>query len=51
MNHWFKEFGALKQVFRHNIGVHCMVVELIVVLTQLLGIKNGDKFFQIDDYY
>ena len=50
VNRRFKQFGALKQVFRHPIGVHRVVFESIVVLTQV-GIDNGDKLFQIDDYY
>lgn len=50
VNRRFKQFGALKQVFRHNIGVHRTVFECVVVLTQL-SINNGDKLFQIDDYH
>lgn len=49
VNRRFKQFGALKQIFRHHIGVHRVVFESVVVLTQL-SINNGDKLFQVDDY-
>ena len=47
VNRRFKQFGALKQVFRHNVGVHRVVFESVVVITQL-GINNGEKLFQVD---
>lgn len=47
VNRRFKQFGVLKQVFRHHIGVHRVVFESVVVLTQL-SINNGDKLFQVD---
>lgn len=47
VNQRFKQFGALKQVFRHNIGVHRVVFESVVVVTQL-SINNGEKLFHVD---
>lgn len=47
VNRRFKQFGALKQVFRHDIGVHRVVFESVVVITQL-NINNGDKLFQVE---
>lgn len=47
VNRRFKQFGALKQVFRHNIMVHRVVFESVVVITQL-NINNGEKLFQVD---
>lgn len=49
VNRRFKQFGALKQVFRHNMGVHRVVFESVVVITQL-GINNGEKLFHVDNY-
>ena len=47
VNRRFKQFAALKQVFRHDINVHRVVFEAVVVITQL-NINNGDKLFQVD---
>lgn len=47
VNRRFKQFGVLKQTFRHNLGVHRTVFEAVVVITQL-NINNGEKLFQVD---
>ena len=45
-NRRFKQFGVLKQVFRHDINVHRVVFEAVVVITQL-NINNGEKLFKV----
>ena len=47
VNARFKQFGALKQVFRHNVCVHRVVFECVVVVTQM-GFDNGDRLFKAD---
>jgi predicted DNA-binding protein (UPF0278 family) len=43
----FKRWKILKQVFRHNIQVHCDVFASIAVITQL-AINNGEALFSVD---
>lgn len=47
VNRRFKQFGVLKQVFCHHIGVHRVVFASIVVINQL-SVNNGKKLFQVD---
>lgn len=49
-NRRFKQFQILKQVFRHDPTLHHVVFTAIAVLTQI-SIENGDKLFDIDNYY
>jgi len=48
-NKRFKQFGALKQVFRHDIKRHKDVFTAIAVITQIT-IENGNPLFQVVDY-
>ena len=47
VNARFKEWGALKNKFRHKISRHRSVFRAIAVLTQL-KIENGYPLFQVD---
>jgi len=48
-NKWFKQFGALKQVFRHSIKRHKDVFTAIAMIMQIT-IENGNLLFQVVDY-
>ena len=41
MNQWFKNWGVLKQVFRHYADNHACILHAIVVLTQI-AIDNSE---------
>eukprot|EP00977_Amphora_coffeiformis_P007617 scaffold1684_cov214-Amphora_coffeaeformis.AAC.1 len=52
VNHHFKDFGVLRQIFRHpvttyNMSKHKAVFNAVVVIVQL-QINNGEKLFQVD---
>lgn len=47
INKRFKQFGALKQVFRHDISCHGKCFRSIAVVTQLC-IRNGEPLFSVD---
>ena len=52
VNRRFKQFGALKQVFRHHVSfedmsLHKTVFEAVVVLTQI-DIDCGNKLFAVE---
>ena len=47
INKRFKQFGALKQVFRHDIGLHGKVFRSVAAITQL-SIRNGEPLFSVD---
>jgi hypothetical protein len=47
VNRRFKQFGALGQVFRHDLSKHVDVFHAVVVLTQL-GIDSGETLFGVD---
>lgn len=49
INRRFKQFGALKQVFRHDISVHRVVFESVTVITEM-NIDKGDRLFDVDGY-
>jgi len=44
MQHRFKYWGILQQVFRHNIAQHGEVFRAIAVITRIV-INNGSKLF------
>ena len=44
MNKRLKQFGALKQRYRHDLRMHAEVFRACAVLTQL-AINDGDKLF------
>ena len=46
-NKRFKQFGVLKQIFRHNIMDHGEVFRSVAVITQL-SIQNGEPLFGVD---
>ena len=46
VNKKFKQFAALKEVFRHDLDKHQPVFEAIAVLTQI-GIGNGEPLYQV----
>ena len=43
-NKCFKQFGALKQVYRHQIQNHKLLFESVVVITQL-SLQHGEPLF------
>ena len=47
VNRRFKEWGVLKQVFRHYAGNHASVLHAIVVLTQTV-IDSGKPLFSCE---
>lgn len=47
VNWRFKQIGALKQVFRHDIVFHSSVTRAVVVITQL-AFENGEPVFDVD---
>ena len=47
INKQLKQFGALKQVFRHDIGLYDKVIQSIAAITQL-SIKNEEPLFSVD---
>ena len=53
VNKWLKQFGVLKQRYRHDLRMHGDVFRPFAVLTQLT-INDGDKLFACgynDHYY
>ena len=44
INRRFKNWGVLKQVYRHDLDDHCDVFYAIAVITQL-SIRNGEPLF------
>ena len=46
VNRRFKQFGALQQVYRHDLSTHRIVFECVVAITQL-GIDLGEKLFPV----
>ena len=47
VNKRFKQFSALKQVWRHRIGNHGLAFRVSAVVTQL-SIENGKPLFSVD---
>ena len=47
VNRRFKDWGVLKQVFRHYAGNHGNMLHAIVVLTQM-AIEGGEKLFSCE---
>jgi hypothetical protein len=47
VNKRFKQFGILKQKFRHNLRKHQQIFRSVVVLTQL-AIESGEVLFAVD---
>lgn len=45
VNRRFKNWGALKQVYRHSIPSHADVFRVVAIVTQL-SINNGEALFQ-----
>jgi hypothetical protein len=50
VNHSFKQFDCLGQVFRHKLEKHGSVFGAVAVITQL-GIDDGDKLFDVSNYH
>ena len=46
VNERFKNWGILKEVFRHEIEYHGMVFRAVAVITQL-SINSGEKLFKV----
>ena len=44
VNKRFKQFGILKQTYRHNLSKHQSVFRAVVVITQL-SIQHGEPIF------
>ena len=44
VNTQFKNWGALKQVYRHSVRSHSAVFHMVAVITQL-SINSGEKLF------
>ena len=49
VNKRFKNWGALKQVFRHSVRSHSAVFHMVAVVTQLT-INSGEKLFSCSEY-
>ena len=47
VNRRFKDWGILKQVFRHELTKHADVMYSVAVITQI-AIDNNEKLFQVD---
>ena len=47
VNKGFKNFGCLKQVFRHNLLFHSSCFRAVAVVTQM-AFNNGEPVFQVD---
>lgn len=47
VNRRFKQFGALKQTFRHDLIFQSAFVRAVVVITQL-AFQNGEPVFDVD---
>ena len=47
VNKRFKNFGCLKQVFRHNLLFHSSCFRAVAVVTQM-AFNNGEPVFQVD---
>ena len=47
VNKRFKNFGCLKQVFRHNLIFHSSCFRAVAVVTQM-AFNNGEPVFQVD---
>ena len=43
-----KHWGILKQVYCHDLRMHCDVFAAIEVISQL-AIKNGEPLFEVED--
>ena len=48
-NKRIKQFGALKDVFRHHITKHSTVFHAVALITQL-AIQNGEPLFEVKGY-
>ena len=46
VNKWFKLWGVLNQIYRHNIDAHAYIFRAIVVLTQL-SLENDEPLFPV----
>ena len=46
VNNWFKQFGILRQTYRHSLEDHQTVFRAVVVPTQL-SIRNGEVMFSV----
>lgn len=47
MDAWFKFWGILKQVYRHNIDHHGNVISALGVIIQL-SVENGKPLYSVD---
>ena len=47
INKRFKQFGVLKQIFRHELGMHGDCFRCVAVITQL-AIENGEPLFSVE---
>ena len=47
VNKRFKQWGILKQVYRHDIKTHSVVFRAIAVITQI-SLHNGEPLFDVD---
>ena len=47
VNRRFKDWGVLKQVFRHHTSYHADILHAIVVLTQI-AIDSGEPLFSCE---
>lgn len=50
VNERFKQWGALKRVFCHDLQLHSNVFQAIANITQL-GIRNGEPLFDVEFDY
>ena len=49
VNKRFKQFGALSEVFRHDMTKHSTIFYAVALLTQL-SIEDGEPLFQVEGY-
>ena len=49
VNKRFKQFGALRNIFRHDMRKHSCVFRAVVCITQI-SINQGEPLFSINDY-
>ena len=47
INKRFKQFGVLKQIYRHDIRDHGSAFRCVAIVTQL-SIENGEPLFSVD---
>ena len=47
INKRFKQFGVLKQIYRHDLRDHGDILRSVVIITQL-AIRNGEPLFDVN---